>query len=85
MDELITFSPPIDPSTWQINSLPKINKRQSRLWNHEDICQAGVVEYEKELTHWTRYLPPGISHSYTIQVSSVAGHIFKILAIWLQF
>jgi len=67
MDELLTFSAPIDPNSWELNSLPKMDKRQSRLWSAEDIQQAAVLQYEIELAHWTRYLPPGISRSYITQ------------------
>ncbi|KAI8575358.1 hypothetical protein K450DRAFT_262214 [Umbelopsis ramanniana AG] len=67
LEEIMTFTPPIDPSTWELGSLPKLDKHQSRLWSINDIQQAGLETYEAELTHWTRYMPPGLTRSYLDQ------------------
>lgn len=69
LEEILTFTPPIDPSTWEVGSLPKLDKYQSRLWTINDIQQAGLEQYEAELTHWTRYMPPGLTRPYLDQVS----------------
>jgi hypothetical protein len=69
LEDLVKLAPPIRPDSWAINSLPKIEKRQSRLWSIDDTQQAAVVEYEKDLAHWTRHLPPGITLPYIVQVN----------------
>jgi hypothetical protein len=68
LEEILTFTPPIDPSTWELGSLPKLDKFQSRLWTINDIQQAGLEQYEAELTHWTRFMPPGLTRPYLDQV-----------------
>ncbi|KAI9280246.1 WD40-repeat-containing domain protein [Umbelopsis sp. AD052] len=67
LEEIMTFTPPIDPSTWELGSLPKLDKHQARLWSINDIQQAGLETYEAELIHWTRYMPPGLTRPYLDQ------------------
>jgi hypothetical protein len=69
LEEVLTFTPPIDPSTWELGSLPKLDRHHSRLWSINDIQQAGLEKYEAELSYWTRHMPPGLTRSYLDQVS----------------
>ncbi|KAH8548925.1 WD40-repeat-containing domain protein [Umbelopsis sp. PMI_123] len=67
IEELVSFTPAIDPGSWELGSLPKLDKQQARLWSLNDIQQVGVEAYEKDLTRWTRYIPPGITRKYVDQ------------------
>jgi hypothetical protein len=75
MEELVSFTPAIDPGSWELGSLPKLDKQQARLWSLNDIQQVGVEAYEKDLTRWTRYIPPGITRKYVDQVSKEKSYV----------
>lgn len=70
LTDLVLPTPAIDPESWSPNSLPepKQSKRQSRLWQLNDSLQEAAAQYEQEMLHWTRHLPPGITEDYMDQV-----------------
>ncbi|KAG2171614.1 hypothetical protein INT43_008340 [Umbelopsis isabellina] len=71
--DLVLPTPAIDPESWSPNSLPttKQSKRQSRLWQLNDSLQEAAAQYEQELLHWTRHLPPGITEDYMDQLRPI--------------
>lgn len=65
--------PEISPIEWSIDSIPNLNenKRSSRrLWNKDDLWNAAISAYQKDLDYYSRRLPPGMRTRYNLPLDS---------------
>ncbi|KAI9253884.1 WD40-repeat-containing domain protein [Phascolomyces articulosus] len=71
-EDCIQILPPIEPNEWQIDSIPdKKDRRTSRrLWNEDDLWEAAISTFRKDLDYWGECrLPPGYATRFEFDLN----------------